>query len=427
MSTRLRSGDVLAGRYQIEHLLGQGSSGEVWAARERSTGAHFALKVLAAEAATDDETVERFRREAYFLARTRSPHVARIHDFVCDPTIGMALVMELVEGDVLACRLDERTLSVEEAIELGVDLLTGVEVLHAARVIHRDLKPGNILLRPQQDGRLGAVICDFGLSRLARRREGDSVSSASLTELTRGDVTMGTLRYMAPEQVLNARQATEQSDLYAVGAILYRAVTGVHAFDEHPEARDVARAKVTSEAPPFETGRSDPVARALERVVTRALRRRPAERHGSATEMRVELARALALGGEDETERTSLPELLEAMPPARPYRGWSAAAVCGVVLVFAGGVATGRAWTLEDLRPVAGPRATPSSMQAAPPRIEAPVALGDIAELPASAPPSPPAATLAALQLPRTPHPAAARPATDDDNPYAEDLVEPRR
>ena len=125
--------------------MGQGASGEVWSVRETTTGARFALKALAADAATDDETVERFRREAYFLARAQSEHVARIHDFVFDPGGGegihMALVMELVEGEPLAVALNQRTLSVEEAIELGVDLLAGVEVLHAARVIHRDLKP----------------------------------------------------------------------------------------------------------------------------------------------------------------------------------------------------------------------------------------------------------------------------------------------
>jgi serine/threonine-protein kinase len=309
--TRLRAGVVVAEAYTVEHLLGLGASGEVWAARETATGTRFALKVLATEAATDDETVERFRREAYFLRRTQSDHVARIHDFVFDRTTGMALVMELVEGEPLDRALEERTFSVEEAIELGVDLLAGVEILHAARVIHRDLKPGNILLRKHEDGRRRPVICDFGLSRLAQRRAGDT-SSPSLTELTKGDQAMGTLRYMAPEQVLNARQATEQSDLYAVGAILYRAVTGAPAFGEHDEPKDIARAKVMGEAPPFETGRTDTVARALEKVVTQAMRRRPAQRFPTATAMREELARAAhrPMPEAEPTERTSLRDML---------------------------------------------------------------------------------------------------------------------
>jgi serine/threonine protein kinase len=432
--TRLRSGDVVAGAYEIESLLGQGSSGEVWAARETATGARFALKVLATEAATDKETVERFRREAYFLRRTQSVHVARIHDFVVDGKAGMALVMELVEGEPLDRALDQRTLSVEEAIELGVDLLAGVAILHGARVIHRDLKPGNILLRRHEDGRLRPVICDFGLSRQARRRDGDT-SSPSLTELTKGDVAMGTLRYMAPEQVLNARQATEQSDLYAVGAILYRAVTGMPAFGEHEEPRAVARAKVMGEAPPFETGRTDAVARALEQVVTRAMRRRPAERYGSAPDMRAELVQAaqLATPEVEQTERTSLPDAIEVQarmvepgpaPPAtsakRPM--WRVGAVVGVLLVFAGGVATGRVWTLSSAPPV-GPVAV--AVTAAPPArapsIEPAVVLPEIAELPTASvtaePVVVPQVTLAAFQPP-LPRPAPSVAMTEDDNPY---------
>jgi len=426
-ATRLRPGQVVAGTYEVEHLLGQGASGEVWAARETSTGARFALKVLATEAATDDETVERFRREAYFLRRAQSVHVARIHDFVFDRTMGMALVMELVDGEPLDRALEQRTLSVEEALELGVDLLAGVEVLHGARVIHRDLKPGNILLRVQEDGRLRPVICDFGLSRLASRRDGDK-SSPSLTEITKGDQAMGTLRYMAPEQVLNARQATELSDLYAVGAILYRAVTGVPAFGEHEEARDIARAKVMGEAPPFETGRTDAVARALEQVVTRAMRRRPAERHRSATEMREELAQAARLPAPEvePTQRTSMPEVLEvqaaqptvpATPAKRPM--WHAAAVLGVLLVFAGGVATGRAWTLVSL-PAVAPVAAAAPASARAPSIEASEALPEIAELPmpsgTAAPLAAPVVTVASLQ--RTPRPAPSAALAEDDNPY---------
>lgn len=397
--TRLRSGDVVAGKYTIEQLVGQGASGEVWAARETATGERFALKVLATEAATDEETVERFRREAYFLRRTQSVHVARIHDFVFDATTGMALVMELVEGEPLDRALEQRTLSVEEAIELGVDLLAGVAVLHGARVIHRDLKPGNILLREQEGGRLCPVICDFGLSRLARRRDGDA-SSPSLTELTKGDVAMGTLRYMAPEQVLNARQATEQSDLYAVGAILYRAVTGVPAFGEHDEPRAIARAKVMGEAPRFDTGRTDVVAQAFEKIVTQAIRRRPADRFRSATEMREELARASQLAvpepEPERTERTSLPDVLEvpateralpATPAKRPL--WRAAAVVGVLLVFAGGVATGRVWTLGSLPGPAPMALAPAATHTPPPGIEAPEVLPDIAELSMPSPPPP--------------------------------------
>ncbi|MGH7295541.1 MAG: serine/threonine-protein kinase [Polyangiaceae bacterium] len=207
MSVRFAPGVLVAGTYVVDRFLGRGASGEVWAATHVWTREPVALKVLAEEAAADEETAERFRREAIFLARAAGEHVARIVDFVSDPGAGMVLVMELVDGESLARVLDRRTLSVEEAVALGVDLLAGVAALHGAGVIHRDLKPGNVLLRVRPDGSTVPVLCDFGLSRLARGRPTDA-SDPSLTDLTRGDVAMGTLRYMAPEQVLNARQAT---------------------------------------------------------------------------------------------------------------------------------------------------------------------------------------------------------------------------
>jgi serine/threonine-protein kinase len=253
---------------------------------------------------------------------------------------------------------------------------------------------------------------------------------------------------MAPEQVLNAKQATEQSDLYAVGAILYRAVTGAPAFAEHEEAKDIARAKVTGEALPFETGRDDPAARALEELVTRAMRRRPAERPRSAREMREQLARArvqpagrASEDGVEPTERTSLPDVLEAQggaPPAprlpetpRPRKGgWTAAAVAGVLLVFVGGVATGRLWTLGGLE--APPKtvaaaALPAELQPthpAPspaPSIEPAQILPEIAELSvASASDSTvvtaPTTITAPLARP-SPSPAPVAVA-EDDNPY---------
>ena len=447
----LREGAIVAGAYVVDHILGEGSSGEVWAATDSSSGAQVALKVLVPGASSDRELAERFRREAYFLARTASDHVARIHDFVCDPDVGMVLVMELVDGESLACLLERQTLSVEEAIELGVDLLDGVQVLHAARVIHRDLKPGNIIMRPGPDGRTRPVICDFGLSRLARRREDESLSGPSLTALTKGDVAMGTVKYMAPEQVLNASQATEQSDLYAVGAILHRAVTGAPPFGEHTSPSDIARAKVMGDAPPMDSGRSDPLARALERVVTQALRRRPAERPRDAAAMRAELGRLVELARvsitEGETQKTLPPlDAARAGPSEAKRRGASPLVlVVGVLVIFAGGVATGRVWTreapAESAVPAAASTVTAIAEVRSPPLAPTPVI--DLPELPAEvasvaptaapvhasaaqsapvlvSPPaalsSPSAAPASASAQPRVAPPP--RPQPEDDNPY---------
>ena len=303
--TGLRPGELVAGIYRVESKVGEGASGEVWSAINTQNGIKVALKALFSTMTADEEVVARFRREAFFLARAKSDYVAKIYEFINDPATGMVLVMEFVEGESLAQIFDRRILSVEESIAVAIDILSGVIDLHAARIIHRDLKPANILMQPQPDGRLRAVICDFSLSRLASgpRREGSMATS--LTELTRGDVALGTVRYMAPEQVLNSRQATERSDLYAVGAILYRGLAGVHAFSEYQTIRQVARAKVTGESRPLQTGRTDPVARGLEALVAKALRRRPAERYQDGATMRaalVELAGLIEVSAERDTQ-----------------------------------------------------------------------------------------------------------------------------
>jgi serine/threonine-protein kinase len=422
----LSEGRVVAGSYAVEHLLGQGSSGEVWAATDTATGAPVALKVLVPGASGDRELAERFRREAYFLARTASDHVARIHDFVCDAEVGMVLVMERVEGESLATVLDRGPLTVEQTIALGIELLQGVEVLHAARVIHRDLKPGNILMRPSPDGRTHPVICDFGLSRLARCRpeDEDTVSVSALSALTKGEVALGTVKYMAPEQVLNARQATEHSDLYAVGAILHRAVTGSPPFGELGSPGDIAHAKVMGEAPAVDTGRADPVALGLELVIGKALRRRPSHRYANAASMRAALAQIADLASHAEAPRPRRSRLAPIAPLAL---------VAGIAAVFAAGVATGRGWThparSEADPPAASPPVLASAERRPPPLTPTPeLVLPPTAAEPAPAPSSaptivsaparvvpPPPLAIAALPRARASHLAAA---ADDDNPY---------
>jgi eukaryotic-like serine/threonine-protein kinase len=292
--TGLRPGAVVAGLYQVDEKVGEGASGEVWSATNTQSGGKVALKALFSAMIADEEVVARFRREAFFLARAKSDYVAKIYEFINDPVTGMVLVMEFIEGESLAQIFDRRILSVEQAIAIGLDILSGVADLHSARIIHRDLKPANILMQPQPGGKQRAVICDFSLSRLAKRRPRDGSTATALTELTRGDVALGTVRYMAPEQVLNSRQATERSDLYAVGSILYRGLAGVHAFSEYQTIRQIARAKVTGESRPLETGRKDAVAKGVEAVVGKALRRKPAERYQEAGEMRAALQALVA-------------------------------------------------------------------------------------------------------------------------------------
>lgn len=282
----LTPGSVVASRYRADYRVGAGGMGEVWAGEHLNVGVKVAMKTLLGAAAVHHEVVARFKREAFLLGRVRSDHCARVLDFVEDPTHGLVLVMEFIEGESLADVLDERCLTPEEGVLLAVDLTTALCDLHRANVVHRDLKPGNLILQPLPDGRTRAVVVDFGISRLlssATETEEDTI-----TGITKANMALGTVEYMAPEQILSSRDVTPVSDIYAVGAILYRALTGGHAFGDKADDQ-LARAKLVDDAPPLTLSRKDRVASGLQDVVRRAIKRRPADRYRSAEEMLREL------------------------------------------------------------------------------------------------------------------------------------------
>lgn len=295
----LTPGAVIAGRYRVERKVGSGGMGEVWAAEHISIGVKVALKKLLPAAAVDHQVVARFKREAYLLGRIRSEHVARVVDFVADNSFGLVLVMDFVEGEALTSTLQARQLDIEETIDLGVDIAEALCDLHRAQVVHRDLKPDNIIMEPLNNGRRRAVLVDFGVSRLVSSG-GTGSHDEDITGITHADMAVGTIAYMAPEQLLSSRDVTGASDVYALGAILYRAVAGQHVFGDLDDV-DYAKRKLSTEAAPLRLMRVDRVAQGFQVLVARALRRLPAGRFASAAAMLVELtelrdvARALAL------------------------------------------------------------------------------------------------------------------------------------
>lgn len=272
------------GVYVLESVLGSGAFGVVWLAYRTDTGERVAIKVLHPEAAVSREIVERFRREAWALSRLTSPHIARMYELLTGPAVEMALVMEYIEGELLSDVFNRARFSVEDALGLGVGILAGVAEMQSMGIIHRDIKPENVILRPNDTG-WHAVIFDFNLSRI--KDPGGKTSS-----LTSMHAAIGTVPYMAPEQLLDARRVTEASDVYSVGTILYRAIHGELPFD----MRQSLREKLQEEARPLQTGRLDPMAQGLERVVNRSLRRRPAERYAKAQDMLAELTRLASEG-----------------------------------------------------------------------------------------------------------------------------------
>jgi len=271
------------GAYVLEELLGSGAFGVVWAARHHESGERVAIKILHAEAALNPENVERFKREAWALSQLTSAHIARMYEMLTGPPYEMALVMEYIEGELLSDVLKRARFSVEDALGLGVGILSGVAEMQSMGIIHRDIKPENIILRPNPDG-WHAVIFDFNLSRVKVKGKTSSLTSMH--------AAIGTVPYMSPEQLLDARRVTEASDVYSVGAILYRALAGQTPFDLKKSMKE----KLQQEAPPLVTGRADRLARGFEEIVMKSLRRRPAERYAKAQNMLDELTHLASEG-----------------------------------------------------------------------------------------------------------------------------------
>lgn len=270
-------GAMIGGKYRLERKIAEGGVGEVWIAVDQKSR-RVAIKRLLPDTAKDRELVARFRREAVLLGKLQSEHVSQVIEQITDPKFGLLLIMEFVDGESLADLLDKRgKLPVLEVIAIGIDIARAIGVLHEANIIHRDLKPENVILRRLSGGGNKAVLIDFGFARLDPHGQGKRPQDDALTGITRADTMLGTVAYMAPEQVLNSRDVGRGADIYALGAILYRAVTGRHVFGDLDDL-GYARAKLDGEAPPLVIDRINLTAASLAKIITRALKRKPADR-----------------------------------------------------------------------------------------------------------------------------------------------------
>ena len=259
----LASGALLGGRYRIARFLGAGGMGEVYAAADVVLGTTIALKILRAELAGSTVARARFRREMALARKVTSAHVCRLHD-VGEHDGGVFLTMELLEGRTLAEHLrGADPLTVAEVERIAAQLVAGLAALHAAGVVHRDFKPGNVMVT---DGGRRAVITDFGLARAAA--DGDVAVTAELGLL-------GTPAYMAPEQV-EGRPATPASDVYALGVTLFELLTGTVPFRAET-ALATATARLHRAPPRPSSVRADVPAR-WDAIVARCLARDPSRR-----------------------------------------------------------------------------------------------------------------------------------------------------
>jgi serine/threonine-protein kinase len=274
----IHPGDILAG-YRVTRLLGRGGMGEVWAAINPDESHQVAIKVLLARAAMKPDLVRRFEREAKIASSIQSDYVCQLLDVGRADDGSHLLVFEHLSGESLAERLKrEQYLPLSEVGPIIDDVLQGLSAAHAANVIHRDLKPGNIFIEyiGLPDRRERAKILDFGISKLTRREKEEPT-------LTAFDATLGSFAYMAPEQVRGAARADERADIYAVGAVAFRALSGRLPF-EGATAAVLVSLKLDRSAPSLHEATGEKWPAGIERFLERALDRRREQRFATAEE-----------------------------------------------------------------------------------------------------------------------------------------------
>jgi serine/threonine-protein kinase len=276
----LEEGAVLGGRLVLGARLGAGSMGVVHEAVDRWTGARVAVKLMHPHLACDPELVARFEREVFAVAALGHPHVVRLLAYERTGPVPF-FVMELLDGVTLGRVLrEEPRLGVRRVAALGTQILAALGAAHRAGIVHRDIKPDNVVLCHGAHGEI-AKLLDFGTAKL--------LGEGCDLQLTREGVLMGTLSYMAPEQARGAA-IDGRADLYALAALLYVALAGRRLF-EAPSMPALLIAIQRETPAPLETLRPD-VPPAMARVIDVALSKHPDERFPTAEAMADALAAA---------------------------------------------------------------------------------------------------------------------------------------
>ncbi|MBM7790098.1 serine/threonine protein kinase [Tenggerimyces flavus] len=289
----------LSGRYDLEKLVGHGGMADVWRAHDRRLGRVVAVKVLRADLASDPTFPERLRREARSVARLNHPHIVDVYDAGVDTLDGAELpylVMEYVTGRTLSETLSEllrdgQRLTPDRAMEIAARILDALEYSHEAGIVHRDVKPGNVMLTSE-----GLVkVMDFGIA----------LAMSDSADLTKTDQVLGTARYLSPEQALGI-PVDGRSDVYSTGCLLYELLTARPPF-VGDSTIGVAYQHVQEEA--LSPQAIDPrVPELYAAIVLRALAKDPAERYQTAAQMRADIESAL-----HDLPAMEPPEALESM------------------------------------------------------------------------------------------------------------------
>jgi serine/threonine protein kinase len=319
-------GTVLSGRYRLEAKLGSGGMSTVYLARDTTLDRQVAVKVMHREMSEQADQLERFRQEARAVAKLSHPNVVSVIDAGEDGGYPY-IVFEYVEGETLKARINRiGALDVQEALAYAIEIARGLTVAHARKMVHRDIKPQNVLI--DAEGR--AKLTDFGISR---QLEQDGMTATGRV--------LGTTDYVAPEQAMG-RGADQRSDIYSLGVVLFEMLTGGVPFQADSQV-GVAMKHVNEELPDVQAERPE-LSATTALVVERATAKDPTKRYADIGEMIDDLSTALeveaARAGSTTGEATSV---LEAVPAAKRKLSsrarWPWAAIVLIVLVGAGALA----------------------------------------------------------------------------------------
>jgi len=279
----LRAGAILAGKYRVDRVLGEGGMGVVLAAHHLHLDERVAIKTLLPEMLQHSDAVARFLREARAAVKIKSEHVARVSDVGTLDNGAPYMVMEYLEGEDLAQRVaSQGPLAIEQAVEFILQASEALAEAHAAGIVHRDLKPANLFCVRRADGLLSIKVLDFGISKMGVL--GGSGVDMGMTKTT---AVMGSPYYMSPEQMLSAKNADAQSDIWSMGAVLFELLSGRVPFPAETLPELVLKVSNTP-APDVRQLRPE-VPEGLRAVVARALQRDKAQRYLSVAELALDL------------------------------------------------------------------------------------------------------------------------------------------
>src|SRR5215471_19969581 len=277
----LASGTRL-GPYEILAPAGAGGMGEVYRAKDTRLERTVAIKILPPQFSNDAVRKQRFEREAKTISQLNHPHICVLHDIGSQDGVDY-LVMECMEGETLARRLEKGALPLEQVLNYGAQVADALDKAHRAGIVHRDLKPGNIMLTGS-----GAKLLDFGLAKPAAPLAGLATMTVTKTQspMTQEGMIVGTFQYMSPEQV-EGKELDGRSDIFSLGAVLYEMVTGRQAFEGKSQL-SVASAILEKEPPAISSIKplAPPV---LDHAVRKCLAKSADERWQSASDLASEL------------------------------------------------------------------------------------------------------------------------------------------